>query len=184
MRLCFLIVVTCSALLISCKSNKAKSPIEKLKQLASDKDANVGNLNFTFQLPQNWIRIDTSVQGLKATLLMPGHATDNFAPRINVTNEFMHGETHDEYIANTKQYLINNNDGIDLSDDGNFDVQGNKCRWYSYNKTQNGIKRQLVFYSIDVDGISYNITAGVFDGGLQQYKPLFDRLVKSFKLIN
>lgn len=150
--------------------------------MSASNDIGVGNMNFTFQLPPNWMRIDTTLQGASFIVLMPGHATDNFVPRMNVSTEFMHGKTHEEYIAGAKQYLMLDMDGVELLNNGGFTAGNYQCLWYSYNRPLNGLKRQTVFYSIAVNGISYNITAAVTEGGLQQYKPTFDKIVESFKL--
>ncbi len=184
MRFYFIATAAFLFLCQSCKSNKKREPYETLKDAANRDDINTGNLNFKFDLPQNWIRLDTVLQGMKFSFLMPGHAIDNFRPIINISNELIHGQMHEDYIAGTKRYLVNNMEGIESLNDGAFDIAGKKCMWYTYNKSQNGIKREMVYYSIAVNDISYNITAGVNDGGIQTYKPIFDKIIKSFRLVN
>lgn len=164
----------------SCKNNRTQDPNEILKDMSKDKDFNSGNLNFKFELPDGWYRIDTTLQGVYFCVLMNNDSL--YRPRVNVANESMNGRSQNDYVLGTKNYLVNNMPAIELLDEGNFNVMEKNCSWYSYNRTQDSIKREMIFYSIAIDGISYNITAGLNVGGRSLYKQTIDEIVKSFKL--
>ena len=164
----------------SCKNSDTNEPREILKDIAKSDDINIGNLNFQFDLPRDWSRIDTVLQSLYICLLK--NDDDIYKPRINITTESMHGKNHSNYVLGTKQYLTNNMTGIQLLEDGKIDISGKNCIWYSYNKTQNGMKREMIYYSIANSEISYNITVGLNPGGIRKYKQTIDKIVKSFRL--
>jgi hypothetical protein len=146
--------------------------------VAKDPGFNAGDRRYSFDLPAGWSRLDTALQGVQVTYLLH-EATDDFRPVMNVSNAWMHGKGHEEYVMGTRHYLSNELDAEFVAE-GAFKTRGGKALWYSYNRTYNGIKRACVFYSIANDGISYNITAGVTADGMPTYRPVFDDIVKSF----
>jgi hypothetical protein len=164
----------------SCHNRKPSKEDAKnmLRETAKDPAINAGDMRYSFDLPAGWNRYDTAIQGINATYLFH-EATDDFRPVMNVSNEWMHGKGHEEYVIGTRQYLSNSLDAEFVAE-GAFKTRGGKALWYSYNRTYNGVKRECVYYSIANDGISYNITAGVTAGGMPTYKPVFDDIVKSF----
>ena len=139
-------------------------------------------MNFQFDLPQNWYRIDTIMQGAKLCFLM-GDNVDGLKPGLNILTEHMHGKEHADYFQGTKQYLIFHNSDIKMVEEGVIDISGTKALWYRFNQIRNGVNRQTVYYSIPVNGISYNITAAVTADGMKKYRPVFDQIVKTFRLI-
>jgi hypothetical protein len=163
----------------SCKNQNNESLNRTLHELSKDSEINTGNLNYSFELPPGWSRHDTVLQGLSVTFLMLKD-TDDFKPIINVTNEHMN-KGHQEYVNGTKKYLNNLMD-IEMLDDGEITAFGRRGLWYSYIRMFNGIRREMVYYSIPINGISYNITAGVSAGGMQKYRRSFDQIVHSFKI--
>jgi len=142
MKLSLLIIFITIFCLQACKNRKLKEPAEILKEVAKADDINIGNLKFQFDLPQDWYRLDTVLQGVRLCILINNNNT--YKPRINITNESMHGKTHSNYILGTKDYLTNNMTGIELLDDGEFNISGNDCLWYTYKKTQNGMVREMI----------------------------------------
>lgn len=180
MRLSFSIILFLLFFLQSCKNHRTQDPARILKEVSKDDDFNKGSLNFKFDLPNDWYRIDTTLQDIYICVLMNNDSI--YRPRVNVTNESMHGKTQSNYILGTKLYLTNNMAGIKLLEDGQFEVSNKNCSWYTYNKTQDGMTREMIFYSIAVDDISYNITAGINPGGRNRYRETIDEIVKTFKL--
>jgi hypothetical protein len=165
----------------SCVSNK-KKPEEVLKEMSWSIDSKIDSKNFQFSLPKGWYRIDTVLQGNEVTFLMK--EKDDYRPIINVTNELKLVSGHNDYVQKTKRSLIDNVSGVQLIDDGKFDISGKDCIWYTYNRTQDGITREMIYYSIAHNGISTNITAGVNPGGLKKHRRVFDEIVKSFRIEN
>ncbi len=167
----------------SCSGNRAQKPIEVLREAAQAPDAKIGSENFRFDLPSGWYRIDTILEGNKVTFITKNNP-DKFRPMINVTNESMRNKAHATYVSGNKANWINSVAGIHFLDEGRFDVSGKTCIWFSYNNRQSKIARDAVYYSIDNNGISCNITAAVMPGGLPKYKQTFDRIVQSFRTAN
>jgi hypothetical protein len=169
----------------SCKPKEKYQSIESLNrvisEISSDPGINAGDLNYAFDLPPGWSRLDTVIHGIRITYLLQKD-TDNFRPVINVTSADMHGKGLQEYVTSTKEYLSNTMD-VELLDDGEIPVLGGKGLWYSYTRTFNGMKREMIFYSIPINGVSYNITAGVNSDGMPGYRQRFDQIVKSFKIV-
>ena len=178
------LVLAAILLFHSCKSKGQSESNEGLKELSNATDFNIGNLNYVFDLPGNWYRVDTSMQGVKICFLMQKHDSDGYNAIVNVTTESMHGKTHENYVMGTKTYLANNMEGIDLLKNGKIEVNGRPCLWHTYNRTQNGLKREMIYYSIPINGISYNISAGVNERGMERYKMIFDNIIRSFRLAN
>jgi hypothetical protein len=170
-------------LIQSCHNRNAANEDAKdvLHEASKDPDINASDLKYSFELPEGWSRHDTAMQGVNVTLLLH-QATDDFRPMLNVTNEYMHGKDHEDYVSGTKHYLSNALDAEFLAD-GALDAHGRKVLWYSYNRDYNGIKRATVCYSIPVNGTSFNITAGVIADGMPTYKPVFDSIVTSFRIV-
>ncbi|KAA5532473.1 hypothetical protein F0919_16940 [Taibaiella lutea] len=177
----FLIAMMICLSFHSCISNKEKKPAEILREMSRSPDSKIGSENFQFSLPEGWFRVDTILEGNKITFLIKEN--DNLRPIINVTNEFMRNKSHEAYVDGTKGELLNNMD-VQLIDNGSFPVSEKNCIWYTYNRAQNGIKREMAYYSIANNGVSCNITAGVNPGGLKKYKQVFDEIVKSFRVKN
>ncbi|NTS43924.1 hypothetical protein HRG84_23795 [Flavisolibacter sp. BT320] len=168
----------------SCKTKGQTETNQALKELSTDSDFNIGNLNYVFDLPSNWYRLDTSMQGVKLCFLMQKDDSGGYNPIVNVSTESMHGKTHENYVMGTKAYLANNMEGIDLLKNGELEINGHPCLWFTYNRTQNGVKREMIYYSVPINGISYNITAGVNETGMERYKMVFANIIRSFRLAN
>ena len=180
MRFSFSLIFLLLLCVQSCKNNKNQDPAKILQEVSKDEDFNKGKLSFQFDLPNDWYRIDTTLHGVFFCILMNNDSM--YRPRVNVANESMHGKTQSNYILGTKEYLTNNATGIELLENGQFEVSGKNCSWYTYNSINNGIRREMIFYSIAVNDISYNITAGLNIGGRARYRKTINEIVKSFKL--
>jgi hypothetical protein len=167
----------------SCADSKEREPIDILKEAAKKPDAKIGSENFRFDLPDGWQRIDTVIEGNRITFIVK-NGQDEFRPTINVTNELMHNKPHVAYVRDSKAYFATNFTGVKFIDEGRFDISGKTCLWFSYNNRQSKIARDAIYYSIDNNGISCNITAAVMPGGLPKYKQTFDKIVQSFRIEN
>src|ERR1043165_4073448 len=127
----FLIAFAVLGLLSAC-NGQSKNVDQQLKEIAADKDINVGNMNFTFTLPAGWFRLDTTVSGIKLCYLVKQN--DDLHPMLNVTTEAMHKKTHKDYVAGTTTYLIGNGTTDKLLSEGQFEAGDKDCLWYTYNK--------------------------------------------------
>ncbi|MFM2048318.1 MAG: hypothetical protein RI955_866, partial [Bacteroidota bacterium] len=121
---------------------------------------------------------------MKMTFLIGPDSTHQLFPRINVLNETMRNESIEEYIKGNRKNLENDVAfTVTFNEEGIINTAERNIYWYSYTKDYNNIKREMMFYSIPVNGISYCFTAGVGIGGMQYYRSQFDTIVKSFKFV-
>lgn len=182
MRKYSIFIFMATLMLLSCKNANTNNinTNKILKEAANSEGMNVGSFAFDFDLPNDWYRIDTVYQGVQVCLLTTNDAV--FQPKINVTNESMQGLPHDKYVTSAIQFMLNNSNKVEILEKGQFLVRDKNCIWVSYKIEQNGIKRELVFYSIANKGISYNITSAIKSGGLKKYKNTFDDIVTTFRL--
>jgi len=167
-----------------CANQTPKTVNEVLNEASKNKNVNVGNLHYTFQLPQGWLRLDTAIQGLKVTLISQPDTTGNLNPLMNVTTELMQNQNAEDYVLHVKNQMKKSTGPVEMINDGYITLSGYKVLWftYKYNRPGSAVAREMVYYSIPVNGISYNITAGVNAGGMVNYKTVFDKIVESFKL--
>ena len=175
-----------SQLLLSqgCNNSKSKEATETVKQKANTGSIQTKVPDIQFTLPPHWFRTDTIVNEAPVCLLMKGNPDDNFKPIINTNTEYMNGRTHQEYMVAAQSGLTSIVTGVELLKKGELEISGNKCLWYNYYRTRGEIKRYMIFYSIPVNGTAYTITAAVNAEGLEKYRPIFDQIVQSFRLVN
>jgi len=176
MKFCLVSFLALTVFIQSCQSSRQKDPADILTDASKLNGINIANLNFQFELPPDWIRIDTTIQNVYICLLLIDDSSNN--PRMNILNESMHGKSHSDYVSATQKNLS----GVKVVDHGWLTMPNNNCLWYTYENWQAPIPRDITFYSIEANGISYNVTAATNPGGQKKYKDTFDRIVKSFSL--
>jgi hypothetical protein len=171
-------------LMAACKnSGKKPSSEDILKAVGKSPNINAGSGNFEIQPPVGWTRIDTTVSGLRATLLMaPIAAGDNFQTNVNVVSESMSNTTLDRYfdisLSNMGKFMQNfTNNGT-----GDKEVNGVHSKWLKYSQSPNGLGLDAICYIIPSNGIAYLITCTAPKGQLDKYQPQFDEAISSFKV--
>ncbi len=182
----FIIVVLSvfSILLTSCKNDGQNNPNKILKKIAETYGDKVGNYKFTVHLPDEWRREDTTIQGLKITLIYKNKQDDNFAPNINILDEFIGNRDPVAYVESAKKYLLDNMPGIRILENGEIDSANVKGIWYSYSKFKNGKTRDIIMYCILLNGVAFNFTCAVDQGGLTKYRQTFKQIAESIKIEN
>ena len=67
-----------------------------------------------------------------------------------------------------------------MLDKGSLDVSAISARWFRYTKQQNGMTRDMIIYTIPLNGFAYMITCGtnlrVYMG---KYRASFDEIARS-----
>ncbi len=184
MRFIIVIFSVFTITLTSCKNDKQDDPNKIIKKVAETYGDKVGNYKFIVHFPNDWARKDTSIQGLKVTLIQKKKEDDNFAPNINILNEFIGNRNPADYVESSKKYLVANMPGITILENGEINSTNVKGIWYSYSKFKNGKTRDMIMYCIVVNGVAFNFTCAVNQGGLLKYKPIFEQIAESIKLEN
>ena len=169
---------------ISCKNGEQSDQDKILKNIAETYGDKLGNYKFIVHLPIDWTRKDTTVQGLKVTLIQKKKEDDNFAPNINILDEFIGNRDPVDYVKSSKKYLVDNMPGIKILENGEIDSANVKGIWYSYSKFKNGKTRDLTMYCVVLNGVAFNFTCAVNQGGLIKYRPIFEQIVESIKIEN
>jgi hypothetical protein len=139
------------------------------------------NFNFTVVLPDGWASSDTTMEGTRFRFIYAPASFEKEDPSVNILVAQMEGKEVDVFMGNNIDYLKKNMEGITILDKGTLDVSGISARWFTYDKVQNGVKREVVNYIIPLRGYAYMITAGTATGYRQQLRPVFDGIARSFK---
>jgi len=144
---------------------------------------NAGTGNFDIQTPSGWQRIDTTINGIKATLLMaPLVAGSSVQTNINVVSESMNDASLDSYfdlnISNMSKFMQN----FSAAGKGEKDVNGTRSKWIQYSQSPNGLNLDAICYIIPSNGIAYVITCTTAKGRLDQYRSRIDEVLGSFRV--
>ena len=186
MQIRYTIILFCvfTTIFVSCKDDKQTDSNAILKKVAEKYGDRVGNYKFTVQIPNDWIRTDTTIQGLKLTLIQKKKQDDHFGPNINVLDEFIGNRSPADYVKASQKYMVDNMPGITILENGEIDSANVKGIWYSYSKFKNGKTRDLIMYCITVNEVAFNFTCAVNQGGLIKYRQIFEQIAESVKIEN
>jgi hypothetical protein len=178
-------------LLAACQNSNKPASADALK--AGDSDAvkkitqsptmNAGTGNFDIETPSGWKRIDTTISGIKATLLMAPLATGaGIQTNINVVSESMNNTSLDSYfdlnVSNMGKFMQN----FSIAGKGEKEVNGTRSKWIQYSHNPNGSGLEAICYIIPGNGIAYVITCTAAKGQLEQYKPQIEEVLGSFRV--
>jgi len=170
-------------ILAACKDNRKTSSDDMLKEVAKSQTMNAGTGNFDIETPSGWQRIDTTISGIRATLLLaplaPGAAAQT---NINVVSESMNNASLDNYfdlnVTNMGKFMQK----FSSSGKGEKEINGIKSKWIQYSQNSNGLNLDAICYIIPSNGIAYVITCTASKGQFDQYRSRFDEVVGSFRL--
>ncbi len=114
MQIRYTIILFCvfTTIFVSCKDDKQTDSNAILKKVAEKYGDRVGNYKFTVQIPNDWIRTDTTIQGLKLTLIQKKKQDDHFGPNINVLDESIGNRSPADYVKASQKYMVDNMPGI------------------------------------------------------------------------
>jgi hypothetical protein len=171
-------------LLGACKnaSDKKISVEEAVKEAASLQGVNAGAGNFDFDIPAGWQRIDTSLSGLKATLVMSSEISDNFRSNVNVITQSMSGYSAEKYFNENVTIMSRGMSQFTLIAKGEKIIAGLPARWLHYSENAGGRLLDQTLYIIPNNGIAYLITCTSLKGHEDKDKAAYDQIVSSFKI--
>ncbi len=102
-------------------------------------------------------------------------------PLVNILVADMEKKNIADFTETNMAYLQKNMPGVAIKEKGSIAVQSIEARWFTYTKEQNGVKREMINYIIPLHGVAYMITCGTNAGTMKKYRPVFDKIVHSFK---
>ena len=181
-------IFTCSIVvflaLTACKNggDKKLSVDEALKKAGSAPGANAGSGKFDITAPSGWRRTDTSVSGLKATLLM-GPDTSGYRVNVSVITEAMQGTSIDRYVdmnvANLAKYIPQ----YGFVAKGQKEIAGLPARWIHYTQVSGGVPLDEICYIIPNNGIAYLVTCTTLKGQMEKEQAIFDQILSTFNVL-
>lgn len=139
------------------------------------------NYNYKIDLPVGWGMSDTTMQGLRCRFILAPTSLDNDKPRANIVIASMEGRETDDFTTRNMDYLKENIAGTVILERGSIKISSINARWFTYTKEQNGVVRDMINYIIPVRRFAYMLTCGTNTGSMKKYRPIFDRIAKSFR---
>lgn len=104
-----------------------------------------------------------------------------YRPFANILISSMQGQETDDFTAKNMTELVDGGLGIVLLQKDSIHVGSIDARWFTYTKVQYGVTRDMIAYIIPVRGFAYIMTCGTRNGTMGKYRPVFDRMARSFR---
>jgi hypothetical protein len=170
-------------LLAACKNaSKKQSNEEVIKKAAEMPGVNAGTGNFQIMAPAGWTRIDTSLSGLQATLLMSPDMAGGFRSNVNVISQAMSGMAADAYVDANFKMMAQQMEQFKQLEKGDKDINGLAGHYMHYTALNGGRTLEQVLYIIPSGNIAYVVTCTTLPDRMAKEKDNFDQAVSSFKI--
>ncbi|PSL28857.1 DcrB-related protein [Chitinophaga ginsengisoli] len=179
----FSLLTVAGVLLFSaCKSgnNSPKSAKEILEEAAPNMNAGAGK--FTIEGPKGWTRIDTTLNGVKSTIILAPEATGGFRANVNVVSENMGGNSLQAYFDKTVSAMEQYLEKFTVAGKGDKEINGIPAKWLKYTAVQSGKHVAAVLYIVPKNGVAYGITGITKVGEEDKYFATFENTVSTFKV--
>ncbi|MCF6406344.1 hypothetical protein L3C95_25840 [Chitinophaga filiformis] len=179
----FSLLTIAGVLLFSaCKngSNAPKTAKEILEEAAPNMNAGAGK--FAIDAPAGWKRIDTTLNGVKSTILLAPEETDGFRTNINVVSENIGKDSLQAYFDKTVSSMERYLEKFAVADKGDKDINGIASKWVKYTAVQGGKQVAAVLYIVPKNGIAYGITGITKAGEGNKYFAVFEQTASTFKV--
>jgi len=174
-------LVTALVLVAACQNNnRQKTAEEVLKQAAKTPGINAGTGTFDITAPSGWSRLDTSLNGVRATLLLAPVATSGARASVNVVSESMSNMSLDKYFDISIDNMGKFMQGYQPGAKGDKVIDGTPAKYAEYSQTPSGLPLDAICYIVPHNGIAYVITCTAPHGQMDQYRSQFDESVQSF----
>lgn len=176
------LIVAGVLLFTACKSG-SNTP-KTLKEVAEEAlpNMNHGAGKFTIETPKDWRRKDTTLEGVKTTLIVAPEKVGDFRPNINIVSEHMRDDSLQSYFDKTVTGLGIYAEKFKVLEKGEQHINGIASRWVKYSLTDHGREAVAKLYVIPKDSIAYGITAFATPESGDKYFAVFDNAVSTFKV--
>lgn len=172
-------IVTLLILVAACQNNREKAA-DTLKKIGAAPGLNAGSGNFDITAPTGWSRLDTSLNGVRATLLLAPVATSGPRASVNVVSESMSNMSLDKYFDISIDNMAKFMQGYQAGTKGDKVIDGTPAKYAEYSQTPSGLQLDAICYIVPHNGIAYVITCTAPHGQMDQFRSQFDESVQSF----
>ncbi len=184
MKPLFYIILSFSILLTTgCKQRKTPvTPEEIEKAIRKNPNLNAGSGGFSINAPNGWEKTDTSVMGMRATIIFSPveSISDDFRENVNVITEKTGNKTAEEYLQLSKVNMKNMLTDMKELDYGTKEINGHNANWMRYSHSYMGYPLEVKVYVIIEDKIAYVLTCTCKKGELENWEKQFDDCVATF----
>ena len=131
------------------------------------------------KIPAGWRHFDKATGEFTALYIMAPRV-NNFSPNVNIIMAETGNISMDEFLNGNMDNMKKNNMAPDTS--GDFETNGMKGKFYSTKIDHNGVSITIKTYMLLKGGLGYVLTGACLTAQRTDYYPLFDDIVKSFKI--
>ena len=135
---------TVTATQVKTEADKAAAPVNSQDP----------KFNFTVALPDGWGSSDTTMEGTRFRFIYAPATFEKQDPSVNIIVAQMDGKEVDVFLEDNIDYLKKNMEGITILEKGSIAASAISARWFTYDKVQNGVKREVINYIIPLNGFA------------------------------
>lgn len=167
--------------LVTACQNRQQAAEEVLKKVAAKAPGlNAGSSNFDIATPAGWTRSDTTLNGVRVTLLRAPVTGMSARSSVNVVSEDMGPLPFEKYFETSVENISKYMQNYHLEGKGDKDIGGIASKYIQYTQSPGGLNLEAVCYCIPSNGVAYIITCTTAQGHLQEYQAQFDAILQSF----
>jgi len=134
---------------------------------------------YSVKIPAGWRHFDKTSGGFSALYIM-GPKADNFFANVNIIIVETGNITINEFLDGNMESLKKGNMAPDST--GDFETNSLKGKFYTAKIDHNGTGITIKSYFLLKDGFGYVLTGACLTSKRTTYYPVFDDIVKSFKV--
>jgi len=184
MKPLFYFIFSFSILLTAgCKQKKTPvTPEEIEKAIRKNPNLNAGSGGFSINAPNGWDKSDTSLMGMKATVIFspPEGTSDEFRENINIVTEKIGNKTAEEYLDLSRVNMKSMLTELKEIDNGTKEINGHTASWMRYSHSYMGYPLEVKVYILIADEIAYVISCTCKKGEMENWEKQFDDCVATF----
>ena len=167
-------LLTLAVLTIGAAHAQTSAPAQKAAEPAV-----LDTTKYSVKIPAGWRHFDKTTGGFSALYIM-GPKADNFFANVNIIMVETGNITINEFLDGNMESLKKGNMVPDST--GDFESNGRKGKFYTTKVDRNGTSITIKSYFLLKDGFGYVLTGACLTSKRSTYYPVFDDIVKSFKL--
>jgi len=178
-HICLIITIAGTGLLTLNCQNNANASVHIQRHSVDTNKVVIDTDRFTVTQPDGWRHLTKERVGFKILdLISPPQ--EGFTPNVNILTEDMHGKSAVEYIQTSDELMAVLNVVIDGSGDFNCNGTAGKYSTSTFNNQGQIIAVKTYFFF--KDGLAYVITGSCLVTQTTEFRPIFDQIVKTFKI--
>jgi len=161
---------------------KEKSFSEIFKEFRSDPGVSAGAGKFDLSTPENWIRNDTVIDGIKVSYIKaPLDTGTKFRANMSIVSSAYQKTSLEEFYTEALQSMRSSLPYVKIVQEGKTDLHGDPAKWYTFTiEKGQAINTEGIQFLIMHDHIVYTLTGMSSLGELKKYQPIFEKAAQSF----